>query len=141
MFCSPACSVYDLTKAGSGVRVNQARRKILCYLRKLAGFNPSQANRLVLPTKASRLRVNQANRVFLQCGCGGGLLTKLAGLGSRSRVFMAPWSRSRLRKKPGAEALEKNQKPEPPQKNMPLLYRLLEAKKHKQILHLILFFR
>ena len=64
--------------------------------------------KLVLPTKASRVRVYQASRVFLQCGSGEGLLTKLAGLGSRSRVFMAPWSRSRLRKKPGAEALEKN---------------------------------
>ena len=32
------------------------------------------------------------------------LQEKLAGLRSRSRVFLAPWSRSRLKKKTGAGA-------------------------------------
>ena len=45
------------------------------------------------------------------------------GLGSRnrSRVFLAPWSRSRLKKKQGAGAAwKKSQKPEPePEKNLP----------------------
>ena len=42
-------------------------------------------------------------------------------------------SRSRLRKKPGAG--------DGAAKNMPLLYRLLEDKMHKEIVHLLLFFR
>ena len=33
-----------------------------------------------------------------------GLQAFLPGLGNRSRLFLAPWSRSRLRKKPGVGA-------------------------------------
>ena len=52
-----------------------------------------------------------------------------------SRVFLSPWSRSRSR-------LKKKQEPEPlhngsqNHQNMRLLYRLLEDKKHKEIVHL-----
>ena len=62
----------------------------------------------------------------------------IAGLGSRSRVFLTPWSRSRLR--------EKNQEPEPlgkksgagASKNLAGSSALLEDKKHKDIIRLLL---
>ena len=61
------------------------------------------------------------------------------GLGSRSRVFLAPWSRSPLSKKPGTgggAAPKKNQEPKPQK-----IYRHLEDEKQKEMVHLLLFFR
>ena len=63
-----------------------------------------------------------------------------SGAGEPANFLAAPWSWSRLRK---------NQEPEPLQKktgagtakNLPLLYCLLEDKKHKEIVYLLLFFR
>ena len=63
-----------------------------------------------------------------------------SGLGSRNRAFLAPWSRmDPAEKKRNRSHSNKNQKPEP--KQMPLLYRLLEDKKHKEIVNLLLFLR
>ena len=56
------------------------------------------------------------------------------GLGSRSRVFLAPWSRSRsrLKKTRSRSRLEKSQEPEPLKKLAGSLA-LREYKKHKEI--------
>ena len=52
-------------------------------------------------------------------------------------MFLAPWSRSRLRKKTGvgagATARSKKKTEAGAAKNMPLLYRLLDNKKHKEL--------
>ena len=58
-----------------------------------------------------------------------------AGAGAGRRwVFLAPWSRSRLKKKPGAGAAwKKSQEPEP-LKKFAGSSSLLEDKKHKEIL-------
>ena len=59
-------------------------------------------------TSQSVSRDDQILSEGIKQGWGAG-----AGAG-RSRVFLAPWSRSRLKKKPGAGAtLKKSQEPEP----------------------------
>ena len=64
-----------------------------------------------------------------------GTVFRKPGLGSRSRMFLDPLSRSQMRKKPGAKAGAATKKRSRSRKNMPLLYRLLEDKKHKEVVN------
>ena len=56
-----------------------------------------------------------------------GLSLVKAGLGSRRRVFLAPWSRNHLTNKPGARVGAA--------KRLAGSSALLEDKKHKEIVH------
>ena len=89
-----ACSLYGVKTTHLSF-INNFLKNIFIYF----SFFSVERDRIMLEKTALKEQ-NEELKLTVEVG----LQAFLPGLGNRSRLFLAPWSRSRLRKKPGVGA-------------------------------------